>query len=130
MTKREQQKINGDLIERVFTLTRNIKKFGDKEGDIWYTFYVTVPLYHCQASIVRPCEFFKTKYGAELPNVIILESYSRFIALYDYETSTLFDFLRYTYGYSSTSQRHIEKFRKWLCENGYTVKQELRWRMV
>lgn len=64
--------------------------------------------------------------SAEVANVgcfWVLKSYSTVIAIIDYATDTLYDFLRYVYGYTSTSAQHISKFSKdyglgkWGCAN-------------
>lgn len=55
----------------------------------------------------------------------ILKSYSTIIAIIDTTNDTLYDFLRYVFGYTSTSAQHIAKFRsdygagKWGCEHEY-----------
>ena len=60
----------------------------------------------------------------------ILVSYDTPIAAIDRKTDTLYDFLRFVYGYTSTSAQHIAKFDhdyglgKWGCSHRYT------WRKV
>ena len=51
---------------------------------------------------------------------IVLKSYNTPIALFvvGYHNSVLYDFLRREYGYTSTSNHHICKFKKWLAEKG------------
>lgn len=39
-----------------------------------------------------------------------LRSYRTIVAIIDCRTDTLYDFLRYVYGYTSTSAQHISKF--------------------
>lgn len=68
-------------------------------------------LYNCQAWVYR--------YG----NRFFLRSYNTFIAAYDPAEETVFDFLRYAYGYTATSAQHIGKFKKWLAENGFRIIQ-------
>lgn len=52
-----------------------------------------------------------------------LRSYRTIVAIIDCRTDTLYDFLRYVYGYTSTSAQHITKFSKdyglgkWGCAN-------------
>lgn len=41
---------------------------------------------------------------------IILYSYGTMVAAYAPETDTVYDFLRYVYGYNATSAQHITKF--------------------
>lgn len=42
----------------------------------------------------------------------VLKSYNTIVAVYDEQTDTGYDFLRYTYGYTATSAQHIAKFFK------------------
>lgn len=42
----------------------------------------------------------------------VLKSYNTVIAVIDKRTHTLYDFLRYVYGYTSTSAQHISKFAR------------------
>lgn len=55
----------------------------------------------------------------------VLRSYNTIVAFYDYETDTLYDVLRYVYGYTATSAKHIAKFR-----NRMNAATELRWERV
>ena len=54
-----------------------------------------------------------------------LVSYNTVVAFIDRETDTLYDILRYVYGYTSTSAQHISKFEsdyckgKWNCEHSF-----------
>ena len=56
----------------------------------------------------------------------VLRSYRTIVAAIDVRTDTLYDFLRYVYGYTSTSAQHISKFSKdygmgkWGCTNRLT----------
>lgn len=54
-----------------------------------------------------------------------LRSYNTIVAFYDYEKDTLYDVLRYVYGYTSTSAKHIAKFRRMMNPGN-----ELRWERV
>lgn len=53
----------------------------------------------------------------------VLTSYNTVVAIIDVQTDTLVDFLRYVYGYTSTSAQHISKFAQdygasmWGCAN-------------
>lgn len=47
----------------------------------------------------------------ETANYYVLVSYSTAVAFIRKSDSTLFDVLRYVYGYTSTSAQHISKFR-------------------
>ena len=58
----------------------------------------------------------------------VLRSYNTIVAAIDVRTDTLYDFLRYVYGYTSTSAQHISKFSKdygmgkWGCTNRLTYR--------
>ena len=58
----------------------------------------------------------------------VLRSYNTVVAAIDVRTDTLYDFLRYVYGYTSTSAQHIAKFDhdygmgKWGCTNRLTYR--------
>lgn len=58
----------------------------------------------------------------------VLRSYHTIVAIIDIKTDTLYDFLRYVYGYTSTSAQHIAKFGqdygrgKWGCANRVTYR--------
>ena len=54
-----------------------------------------------------------------------LRSYNTIVAFYDHETNTLYDVLRYVYGYTATSAKHIAKFRNMIHPG-----TELRWERV
>lgn len=47
----------------------------------------------------------------ETDTLCILRSYSTIVAVIDKTTDTLYDFLRYVYGYTATSAQHIAKFK-------------------
>ena len=59
----------------------------------------------------------------------VLRSYNTIVAAIDVRTDTLYDFLRYVYGYTSTSAQHISKFSqdygsgKWGCTNSLTYRE-------
>ena len=57
-------------------------------------------LYSCNAYIL------------ETPNYYALRSYQTDIAIIDKRTGIMYDFLRYVYGYTATSAKHIAKFEK------------------
>ena len=58
----------------------------------------------------------------------VLKSYNTIVAFIDVETDTLYDVLRYVYGYTATSASHIAKFSKdygrgnWGCADRQTWK--------
>lgn len=59
----------------------------------------------------------------------ILRSYRTIVAAIDVRTDTLYDFLRYVYGYTATSAQHISKFSKdygmgkWGCAHSMTYRE-------
>lgn len=59
----------------------------------------------------------------------VLRSYRTIVAAIDVSNDTLYDFLRYVYGYTSTSAQHIAKFSKdygmgkWGCTNRLTYRE-------
>lgn len=62
----------------------------------------------------------------ETNDYYFLESYDTIVAFIDKSTDTLYDVLRYVYGYTSTSAQHISKFdhdygtAKWGCAKRLT----------
>lgn len=58
----------------------------------------------------------------------LLRSYRTIVAAICTETDTLYDFLRYVYGYTATSAQHISKFSKdygagkWSCAHTLTYR--------
>lgn len=71
-------------------------------------------LRHCKAWVYETDEFY------------FLQSYGTIVAFIDKSTDTLYDVLRYVYGYTSTSAQHISKFDhdygagKWGCAKRLT----------
>ena len=65
---------------------------------------------------------------AQIGNWYVLRSYRTIVAIIDIKTDTLYDFLRYVYGYTATSAQHISKFDhdygmgKWGCANRVTYR--------
>ena len=59
----------------------------------------------------------------------VLRSYRTIVAAIDVSNDTLYDFLRYVYGYTSTSAQHISKFSKdygmgkWGCTKRVTYRE-------
>ena len=56
-------------------------------------------LRHCSAEVLT------------IDNYYILRSYNTIVACIDKKTKTLYDFLRFVYGYTATSAKHISIFR-------------------
>lgn len=82
------------------------------------TYEVSRPLRSCSAKVNYMTD---TETGEIL--YAVLTSYNTVVAIIDYATDTLYDFLRYVYGYTATSASHISKFAqdygsgKWGCAN-------------
>ena len=105
MKKSEQTEINNRVLEAI----DNFNKYATNN-------YVTdvKRLRSCSATVYKCGKYF------------VLRSYNTLIAIIDTETDTLYDFLRYVYGYTHTSAQHISKFErdyggdKWGCSKRYT----------
>lgn len=91
MGKRLQIQANKEVLEAVYRYNEEMKHctIGDRKR-----------LRTCQA------------YVYETPTFYVLRSYSTVVAIIEKSTDTCYDFLRYVYGYTSTSAQHISKFDK------------------
>ena len=59
----------------------------------------------------------------ETKHFYILQSYATMVAAIDKESNTMFDFLRYVYGYTVTSAQHITEFaRDYRATSRYTYR--------
>ena len=81
--------------------------------------------------VFNNCERIRTLYYCnaeiwEYKGFLALVSYKTPIAVYAPDNATLYDCLRPVYGYTSTSNKHIYKFSKWLAENNYPVQEFVR----
>lgn len=66
-----------------------------------------------------------TAWIGEDERFIVLQSYYSIVAVYDKKYNVFYDVLRYVYGYTTTSAKHISKLRhKLLCH------EVLTWREV
>ena len=72
----------------------------------------------CQATVYTSGRFY------------VLQSYNTIVAFIDRETDTLYDILRYVYGYTSTSAQHINKFEKDYCAGKWGCTHSYTWREV
>ena len=76
----------------------------------------------CECKRLRHC----TAWIHETDDFYFLQSYGTIVAFIDKSTDTLYDVLRYVYGYTSTSAQHISKFEhdygagKWGCAKRLT----------
>lgn len=55
----------------------------------------------------------------ETENYYVLKSYDTFIACMNKHTESVYDALRYEYGFTHTSAQHISKFDALTCYGGY-----------
>ena len=107
MTKNEQLAIN----EQVLTLIIDFNTTNNYTGNF-------KRLRSCSAEVAPVID-------AETGELLyyVLRSYRTIVAAIDVRTDTLYDFLRYVYGYTSTSAQHISKFAqdygsgRWGCAN-------------
>lgn len=112
MKKSEQLAIN----ERVLTLVNNFNNSNNYTGNF-------KRLRSCSAEVAPVID-------AETGELLyyVLRSYNTIVAAIDVRTDTLYDFLRYVYGYTATSAQHIAKFSqdygmgKWGCANRLTYR--------
>ena len=115
MTKNEQREINAQVLAFIESYRNN---------EMRCTYEPSRPLRSCSAQVNEVTD---TETGEVL--YAVLTSYSTVIAIIDYATDTLYDFLRYVGGYTSTSAQHIAKFSKdyglgkWGCANRLTYKE-------
>ena len=64
-----------------------------------------------------------TAWTADVGDYYVLKSYNTIIAIIYKPTGVMYDVLRYVYGYTSTSAKHIAKFRRY-------AKQEMTYRNI
>ena len=113
MTKNEQREIN----QQVIALVSNFNTTNNYTGNF-------KRLRSCSAEVAPVID-------AETGELLyyVLRSYRTIVAAIDVRTDTLYDFLRYVYGYTSTSAQHISKFSqdygmgKWGCANRLTYRE-------
>ena len=90
MTKQAQQLINNACVSAMERYNRYVEQ-GDQHTE--------ERLDYCQAYIL------------DFEDWQALRSYNTIVALYDKTRGTFYDVLRYAYGYTATSAKHISKFR-------------------
>lgn len=66
----------------------------------------------------------------ETEHYFILQSYRTPIAVIAKSTDTLYDALRYVYGYTATSAQHISKFEKDYCRGKWNCEMRLTFRGI
>ena len=114
MKKSEQLAINEQVLN---TLTEFNNANVSTRTDLWRQ------LRSCSAEVAPVID-------AETGELLyyVLRSYRTIVAAIDVRTDTLYDFLRYVYGYTSTSAQHISKFSKdygsgkWGCAHSLTYR--------
>lgn len=108
MKKSEQQEINVKAMEILERLNNELKATENKKFKRLRT---------CQAEVCETSSFY------------VLRSYNTIVACIEKSTDTLVDALRYVYGYTATSAKHIAKFNqdyctgKWGCETRLTMRE-------
>lgn len=108
MTKQEQTTINNMCIAGLDEVNTEIMELGGLKK--WKR------LRSCSAEV------------SETENFYVLRSYNTLVAFIDRRSDTLYDVLRYVYGYTATSSQHIAKFNhdyctgNWGCANRYTYR--------
>ena len=115
MKKSEQLAINEQVLNALTVFNgANVST----RTDLWK------PLRSCSAEVAPAID---NETGEVL--YYVLRSYRTIVAIIDTQTDTLIDFLRYVYGYTSTSAQHISKFNqdygmgKWGCTNRLTYRE-------
>ena len=96
MQKSEQLTVNAQVLDFLTNFRNNTRPM---------TYEPSQPLCSCAAKV----NYMTDPDTGEILYAV-LTSYNTVVAIIDYETNTLYDFLRYVYGYTSTSAQHISKF--------------------
>lgn len=109
MKKSEQIAINNECMEAMETFNKS--GFSYTEG-------VKTRLDSCTAWVYENDKYY------------VLQSYNTIIAFIDKTTHTLYDVLRYVYGYTATSGKHISKFRRYNKIGAWEYGEELTYRSV
>lgn len=94
--KKELQKIENDIV---------LQEIDKINADLKNGFQSSSRLHSCNACVLTSGNYY------------LLKSYSTIVAAIDAD-GNLYDFLRYVYGYTSTSAKHIAKFRNDYSRNG------------
>ena len=99
--------------QKQFDMNVKVEEFCDMFNDMSEDAIRSDRLDYCSAQIVTTNRF------------KILKSYATYIAVFDTKTGIGYDFLRYVYGYTATSAKHISKFFHY-----YKPNQILTWRPI
>ena len=106
MTKKEMQKLENQLVEQAWEKAKKVWANASKDHD------ELERLDYCQAGTYQTRGY------------SFLVSYSTLVAFID-DRGNMYDVLRLVYGYTSTSAKHISKFR-----NKFSHVSEHTWREV
>lgn len=98
MTKLEQTLIN-----------KGVQDFLDSNMETLVLTRCTDKIDYCQA------------WQGELKGIIVLQSYNTKVAGYDINNNVFYDFLRWSYGYTATSAKHIAKFKHKVCDSNTAI---------
>lgn len=110
MKKYEQELVNSEVLEAIDRFNKLVDS-GKTDSTPWKQ------LRSCTASV---CYIVDNETGEIL--YFVLRSYNTIVAFIEVNTDTLYDFLRYAYGYTATSAQHIAKFDRDYCFCGYGCK--------
>lgn len=114
MSKKLEQKILQEKVNQiVLDEAKKIESYYAFDNQKLYTFSPWKRLRHCTAETQQ---IFSAETGEYLGT--LLKSYRTLVAFYDAQQNAVYDFLRYAYGYTSTSGQHIAKFQHDFCDNG------------
>lgn len=110
MTRKEMQMEENAIVEKA------LSAFNDAH----------VSLFDCKVKKLRSCSAVVLIHD----DYYILRSYNTIVAIIDRKTDTLHDFLRYVYGYTVTSAKHISAFKHDYGNSHYGCQHEYCWRSV
>lgn len=110
MTKKEMQMEENAIVEKA------LNAFNDAHVLAYYC--IKKRLRYCSATVLICDDYY------------ILRSYNTIVAIIDRKTDTLYDFLRYVYGYTATSAKHISAFRHDYGTGYYGCQHEYCWKSV
>lgn len=111
--------MNKEQVKKQYSINAYVEDYFDT--------YVSEENYH-----YFPCKQLRScsAWVYETDNFYLLRSYNTIIASISKQTGEFVDFLRYVYGYTSTSAQHIAKFRndyrKYI--KAYTIYYEIPWK--
>ena len=115
MLKHEQEKVNAAVVAAIDKMNEDLQKSIDAFYTSYDNPYKTRRLRSCNAAVI------------ETENYYILRSYNTLVAAIDKTSDTLYDFLRYVYGFTSTSAQHIRKFEQDYCKGTWSCAAEYRY---